>query len=52
MGRTITQKELETEMLEVLADPDKENDLFGIWSNRDDINNVEDYVRTLRGDAK
>jgi hypothetical protein len=29
LGRTITQKELETEMLEVLAGPDKESDLVG-----------------------
>lgn len=54
LGRTITPKELETEMLEVLAGPDKESDLFGIWSGRDNINNVEGYVRSLRfnGGAK
>lgn len=48
LGRAIPQKQLETETLEVLAGPDKESDLFGIWSDRDDIDNVEDYVRTLR----
>jgi prevent-host-death family protein len=46
LGRTLTQSELETEMLELLADPN--NELFGVWSDRDDIDDVDGYVRTLR----
>lgn len=26
----------------------KENDLFGIWADRDDMESVEDFVRNLR----
>jgi prevent-host-death family protein len=29
-------------------DINSENELFGIWENRDDIQNVEQYVRSIR----
>lgn len=44
MGRTMSQEELD----EIPAEIGKKNELFGLWSDRDDMNNVEDYLRTLR----
>lgn len=48
-GRLISQEELEANMANILSVPTTEsNELFGIWADRNDLDNVEDYLRTLR----
>ncbi|MCL2243856.1 MAG: type II toxin-antitoxin system prevent-host-death family antitoxin [Treponema sp.] len=37
---------------EIISTDDTENDLFGIWKNRNDLENVEQYVRDMRKGRK
>ena len=37
MGRTITQAELDADMIKLFENSGRESNLFGIWSDREDI---------------
>ncbi len=47
-GSIFTQQEVFDEMDEMLSSTAKESELFGIWSDRDDLKNVDDYMQKLR----